>query len=438
MEVEHGTGTSHAVRADFRANAHTSRSKLPKTKNKTDDLIALSRISAAVSGLRELESILQIGLDSVLDVMDGAVGGIMLLDEQTKTLSYRVYHGLSAKYTEEMRLSLGEGIAGKVAQNGRSVLLEDISSEPGAARLDLISKEGLKAFLSVPLRARDNVLGVMNIASRASCHFTKRDMHLLHSIGDLLGIAIEQARLYEQLREGKERYRELARQILMTQEEERKRIARELHDETSQTLSGLALNLQALIEIAEIIGIQDTEFKANLKKTHSLAVQISTEVSRLIRDLRPTLLETLGFIPAIRQYAETNLTPLGINVSIKYEGVGKSLPIEVEGGLFRWAQGAIGNIMQHSQAKNVDISLKRQDDELILCIKDDGKGFEVIELTTIDESGRGAGLFSMKERMKLLGGNCLVQSQPGHGATTTARIPITWSTTDAKDKGISG
>ena len=401
-------------------------------------LVALSRVSAAISGLHDLDAILRIGLDNVLDIMNGTVGGIMLLDEPSQTLFYRVYHGLSAKYAEEMRPRLGEGIAGKVAQSGRSVLLEDISSESDAARLDLISLEGLRAFVSVPLRAKDNVLGVMNVTSYVPHRFTKEDVHLLHSIGDQLGIAIEQAGLYEKLRRGKERYQELARQVLMAQEEERRRIARELHDETSQTLSGLALSLQALVEMAEMIGIRDDEFNARLKKAQSLAVQISSEVSRLIADLRPTLLSTLGLVPAIRQYGETNLTPLGVNFSLEVEGIGKSLPSEVEVELFRWAQGVIGNIMQHSQARNATISLKREGNELVIRIRDDGKGFDVSQLTGIEEGGRGAGLFSIKERIRLLGGSCSIQSQPGQGTAVTGRVPMTWSTSDAKDKSISG
>jgi len=434
MEVEETKASSSAGQASFGANIHDSETE---AKRRVDDLVALSRVAAAISGLRNLEAILQIGLENVLAIMGEAVGGIMLLDEQTKTLSYRVHHGISHTYAEEMHLQLGEGIAGEVAQSGRAILLDDISLETKAARPDLISMEGLKAFLSVPLRSKDNVLGVMNIASRLTHHFTTRDMHLLHSIGDLLGVAIEQANLYEQLRKGRERYRQLARQVILAQEEERRRIARELHDETSQVLSGLALNLQALIEMARMVGIQDKEFMGRLDKTHSLAIQIGNEVSRLIADLRPTLLDTLGLIPAIRQHAESSLTPLGINVSFQLEEIGRSLPPEVEVGLFRWTQGAIGNIMQHSQARNAIVSFEREDDELVLCIKDDGKGFDVSRLTEIDESGRGAGLFSMKERVRLLGGSCYVQSQPGQGTTVTARVPMTWSAANVKDKGFS-
>jgi signal transduction histidine kinase len=403
-----------------------------RTRDRADDLVSLSRVSAAISSFTDLEAILRVGLESVIGIIDGVVGGIMLIDDETKILSYRVYHGLSDKYAEEMRLRLGEGIAGKAAQTGRAILLEDISLEPEAAHLDMISTEGLKAFVSIPLRAREQILGVMNVASHIPRRFTKVDLYFLGSVGDQLGIAIEHAKLYEQLRKGRERYRQLARQVLLVQEEERKRIARELHDESSQALTGLALNLQVLIETAETAGVRDTEFKARLKRAHSLAVQIGAEVSRLIADLRPTLLDTLGLVPAIRQYAETSLTPLEINVSLELEKIeGHTLPAEVEVGLFRWAQVAIGNIVEHSQAKNATISLKREGDELALIIKDDGKGFDVSQITEIEASGRGGGLFGGKERVRLLGGECVIQSQPGQGTTATATIPITWSMTNA-------
>jgi signal transduction histidine kinase len=426
------TGDDAAISSSNEPNLDLNKGS---SENKVYDLMTLSRVSAAISSLTELEAILRVGLDSVLSIMNGVVGGIMLIDEETKTLSYRIYHGLSDKYAAEMRLPFGEGIAGKVVQSGRPTLLEDISLDPNAARLDLISTEGLKAFISVPLRAREQVLGVMNVASQIPRHFIKEDLYFLGSVGDQLGIAIEHAKLYEQLKRGRERYRQLTHRVLLVQEEERKRIARELHDESSQALTGLALNLQVLIETAETAGVRDIEFKARLKKAHSLAVQIGAEVSRVIADLRPSLLDTLGLIPAIRQHAESNLTPLGINVSFEFDKIeGSVFSDEVEVGLFRWAQGAIGNIVRHSRARNVSVSLKLEGQELVLCIRDDGQGFNVSPLTGVEESGRGAGLFSMKERIRLLGGSCMVQSQPKQGTIVTARVPMVWSIANAKDK----
>jgi signal transduction histidine kinase len=388
------------------------------------DLVALSRVSAAISGLLDLDAILNIGLDNVLNIMNGTVGGIMLLDEPSQTLSYQVYHGLSDTYAEEMRLKVGEGIAGKVAQSGRAILVEDISSESNAARIDLISSEGLKAFISVPLRAKDNVLGVMNVASHMSHRFTKEDVHLLHSIGDQLGTAIEQARLHERLRKARERLRKLARQNLVAEEEERRRIARELHDETSQSLSGIALQLEALLEMSSKSGNPDAELIAGLKKVQSLTVQVHKEVSRVISNLHPAVLDTLGLVAAVRQHAHSRLQPLNINVTMEVRGTEIRFPPDVEAAIFRVVQGAIGNIVKHSKAKNASIVLVYQPDEFSLRISDDGQGFDVSKLTDVEESGRGRGLFSMRERIGFLGGTSGVESKIGAGTTLWAKVPI--------------
>ncbi len=404
------------------------------TKTKPDELVALSRVAAAISGITDLDTILRVGLDTVLAVLDRAIGGIMLLDEGTRTLYYRVYHGISDDYAQQMRIRLGEGIAGKVAESARAIMLADISQSPDAIHPDLISKEGLKAFVSVPLMSKDRVLGVMNIASHLPHQFTEKDIHLLYATGDLLGLAIEQARLYEELRRGRERYRRLARFALMAQEDERRRISRELHDETSQALSGLVLNLQAVIEMLEMVGIRDNRIKETLKKAHGLAVEVGNEIHRLIVNLRPTLLDSLGLVPALRQHAESVLAPLGISLSFHFDEIGKTIPKDVETNLFRVAQGAIGNIQQHSKATSASISLTVDGNDLVMLISDNGVGFDVSEIKTVEPSGRGAGLFSMKERVQLMGGKCNVKSQPGKGTTVTVRIPMQWRTGDAKDK----
>ena len=371
-----------------------------------------------------LDAILKVALDNLLNIMNGTIGGILLLEEQSQTLCYRVHQGLGKEYVEGVRLRLGEGIIGRVAKSGKAILLEDISTDPRVAYPTLVNAEGLRAFIAVPLRTKDKVLGVINIASRETRHFTANDTHVLQAIGDQLGVAIEQSRLYERLRKARERLRRLARQNLVAEEEERRRIARELHDETSQTLSGLALQLQALVDKAEMSDNQDAEFIAGLKKVQSVTVQVHSEVSRLIADLRPALLDTLGLVPAVRQHAENRLQPLGIKVSVETKGAEKRFPSDVETALFRVVQGAIGNIIQHSKAKNATIILEYTLKEFLLSISDDGQGFNVSEITDVEESGRGRGLFSMRERVGFLGGTSGMDSEIGVGTTVWARIPI--------------
>ncbi|MBN1368486.1 MAG: GAF domain-containing protein [Dehalococcoidales bacterium] len=388
------------------------------------ELLALSRVSAALSELSDLDAILRITLDNVLQITNGTVGGILLLDEESKTLSYRVYHGLTSDIVEKIHLKLGESISGKVAESNKAVFLEDTSKDPNITFPELLNVDGLKTFISIPLRAKQQVFGVITIASQIQRRFTQTDISLFYAIGDQLGIAIEYAMLYERLRKARERLRRLARQNLVAEEEERRRIARELHDETSQSLSGLSLQLEAIIEIAQLNGNLSADFIGKLKKVQSLTVHVHKEVSHLISNLHPALLDTLGLVPAIRQYAETSLQPLGINVFVETLGNVKRLPSDIEATLFRVIQGAIGNVAQHSKARNAIITLEYRPDQLLFKLKDDGQGFDVSKITDIEEGGRGRGLFSMRERIGFLGGTSGIDSKLGTGTTVWANIPI--------------
>jgi len=185
--------------------------------------------------------------------------------------------------------------------------------------------------------------------------------------------------------------------------------------------------------MAEGKDIQDRQFMDILKKSHSFTVQIHTEVSRIIADLRPTQLDTLGLVAAIRQYVNSIVVSQGIKVHFDMEPIEKHLLPEEELSLFRLVQGAVGNIIQHSEAENIVIFLKQQDDNLVLSVSDDGKGFEIEKLTEMRERGRGYGLLHMKERMTLIGATCNVQTQPGKGTTVKAFFPLSGKATVKED-----
>jgi len=422
--------------AELRKDVTAERELEKQILRRHHHLHALNRISSATSGLWDLDAILNIALDTVLEIVGATTGGILLLNEQNQMLSYRVSRGLSVQYVERVKMRLGEGVAGRVAQTGEPAVLEDISKEPQTAYPDLVSTEGLKGFVSVPLKAKDRVVGVMNVAAHTPGQFSAEDMYLLNSIGCQLGTAIEQARLYHRLELGRERYQTLLQHALTAQEDERKRLARELHDETSQALTSLVLNLQAVITKAETDGIVDADFIGKLRKIQSLAVYTQNEIVKLMKELRPTLLDELGLPAAISRYAKDSLEPLGTNVFTEFKGVEKRLPTQVEVTLFRIAQGIIGNILEHAQAKNAHIRLQCNARECTLEIADDGKGFDVSKITKVDKSGRGAGLFTMKERARLVGGRCSIKSQPGKGTKIAVKVPVKGFASDGKDKRI--
>lgn len=386
-------------------------------------LIALSHISSALTGLWDLDAVLRIALDNVLEIINGDIGGILLLDKVSKTLSYRTYRGLSAKFAEGTKLSLDEGIAGQVARTGEAVMIEDISKDMRAARPDLVTEEGIREFVSIPLKSKDEVVGVMNIASHEVGQFGADAFALLKSVGDYLGSAIEQTRLNEQLARVGKRYQALLQHSLTAQEQERKRIAGELHDETSQALTSLTLSLQAIIQMMEMKGLGETDIMEKLKKAHGNAVHTGNEIVKLMKELRPTLLDELGLAAAIHRYAKDALQEHGIKVSARFKGTRKRLPPEIEVTLFRVAQGLIGNVLEHSKAANASIRLECNRNECQLHIDDDGQGFDVARITRVDSSGRGAGLFTIKERVRLVGGWCKIDSEPGKGTRITIHTP---------------
>jgi len=264
------------------------------------------------------------------------------------------------------------------------------------------------------------------VASKKLRRFNEHDLHLLGLIGDQLGVAIEQGKLYKKLGEARKRYQTLLRQMITIQEQERRRIARELHDETSQQLTAMSLNLQALVQMMEMgHDVKDNEVKIMLKKIHQISVQASAEVVRLIRELRPTLLDTLGLPAAILNLAEANLSSRGIRVTHEFKGfVKETMTSEMELTLFRITQEIMSNIVKHAEAKNVSIFLECDEGECVLIIEDDGRGFNIKEITRIENDGRGAGLFGIRERMAIVGGKGYIESEPGKGAKAIARIPL--------------
>ena len=206
---------------------------------------------------------------------------------------------------------------------------------------------------------------------------------------------------------------------MAAQEEERRRLARELHDETSQALTAFSVALETAI-IAPATTAD--EVKERLAPINSMAVEMLQEVQRIILDLRPAILDDLGLVQAIDWYAEARLKPLGIQVGLEIVGTEKRLPSEVETAIFRIAQEAISNIGKHAHAENVSIGLDFKDSTVGLDIEDDGRGFEP-EITIDEKKVRTSfGLLGIRERAALFGGSMKVQSRPGQGTKITVQI----------------
>lgn len=223
-----------------------------------------------------------------------------------------------------------------------------------------------------------------------------------------------------------EQRRTAASQILKALEQERKRIARELHDETSQALATLLLNLEltsrALPHCSDDQGgSQVIQARKRLQESRELVEQTLDEVRKLTMDLRPAVLDDLGLVPALRWYAHTKLDPAGVQVELDVTGFDHRLPDEMETVIFRVAQEAITNVLLHARAQRVSVELHEEPDLLYLRIQDDGRGFSPEQILAQPE--RSIGLAGMRERAALVEGRLEIHSRPGQGTTVELAIP---------------
>jgi len=212
----------------------------------------------------------------------------------------------------------------------------------------------------------------------------------------------------------------LSRQLLSAQEEERKKISRELHDVIAQTLTGISVRLAALKTNA-IVDIKELERK--IRDTQQLVQQSVEIVQRFARELRPTVLDDVGLIPALHTYMKSFREQTGIRVNLSAFADVEELIGERRTVLFRVAQEALTNIARHAHANEVEVSIQKLDAAIRVIIKDDGKGFPAERLLQARKRKR-LGLLGMSERLEMIGGTLIVESVPAKGTTIIAQVPL--------------
>jgi signal transduction histidine kinase len=209
----------------------------------------------------------------------------------------------------------------------------------------------------------------------------------------------------------------MSSQVLAAHEGERKRIARELHDDTAQALTSILVRLRLLERSA-----RDEEVLQNVEELRELTSGALDSVRRMAMDLRPAALDDLGLAPAVQTYVERYAETWPVRATVHVDRLHRRLPAEVELVLYRVMQEALTNIAKHASASAAAVSLSRGRNKVTLTIKDDGVGFELTDRPRLD--GSGLGLFGMRERLALVGGELDVQSTKGEGTVITASVPL--------------
>jgi len=275
----------------------------------------------------------------------------------------------------------------------------------------------MNCWLGIPLESMGKILGIVVIAHATPHSFTGNQIELAEAVVKQAVVALQNAWLFEQVRSGRERLQQLSRHLVEIQENERKYIARELHDETSQSLTSLKMGLQVIEKEADR-RVRLTEQVRNLQ---ALADETLESLHHLAVNLRPASLDHLGLVDALTSLIESTKQRSGLQAHFKIIGSMQTavLTDEIETSIYRIVQETITNVIRHAYATYVDVILEWQDEKILIVIEDDGVG---MDLQKARESGR-LGLVGMQERAEMLGGRLLVDSTPQVGTTLVVEIP---------------
>jgi PAS domain S-box-containing protein len=282
----------------------------------------------------------------------------------------------------------------------------------------LNSLHGVPGWMSIPLIVRGEVIGYLTLDSRRATAYTQAEFALAQAFANQAAVAIQNARLFEQVRAGREQLQSLSHRLVERQESERRHIAREIHDEASQALTSLMVGLRLLEREAD----QPQAIAARVSELKRMTDNVLENLHRLAMDLRPASLDYLGLVAALRQHIQSFNRQHGHLTTAQFEAIAfdqERLPSLVETTLYRIAQEALTNVARHAQATQVDVLLKRRGERLVMIIEDNGVGFDV---ETMVQKQR-LGLVGMRERAEMMDGSLAIESVPGAGTTIYVEVP---------------
>lgn len=372
----------------------------------------LNEISLEISSELEIDHVLPKVLRIAVEVVGAAGGVIALLDRDRKLVGYPYLHNLPAELAQVV-VPIGKGLSGEVISSCRPVVVENYRQYPRA--IPEFVEAGIVSVVAVPVMSGEQSFGALAVFSLDETKsFTERDVALLTGIGRQTGIVIENARLYENLRYYIQR-------ITQAQEEERKRIARELHDETIQMLIVISRRLELLTTISE--PLPETAMR-HLEALRQVIGETLSGVRRFVQDLRPPALDHLGLVATLEGLTLDLRERDGIEANLIVKGEARRLMPEIELMLFRVVQETFSNIRRHARASHVTLELEFQPDRLRVIVEDDGRGFNAPEKISDLVSSDRLGLIGMYERVRAIGGTLTIHSEVGRGTSVIVEVPL--------------
>ncbi len=396
-------------------------------KRQTREKDILLRVSRAISRAMTLNEISQVGSQVVGSALGAERCAVTLTAEEGEQLEIKGLfskEGLLDLKSIGTRFSWGDIPAmSKAIKKGKPFVINNTAEIISKSKTkEYLLKEGIKSVLGAGMFFGKKLVGILSITSIKDYKtFSQEEVTLIQTMANQIAVAIENARLLEVVKKHTQDLRDLSAQLMKVQENERKRIAQELHDEVGQMLQSMKMNLDRIkrslnSKPRRLEGIENW-----LLDTEELLAQTIEDIRTLTFELRPSMLDDFGLIPTLRWYVDSYSKRSNIKVSLKAKDKRYRFLPEVEVTLYRIVQEALTNVAKHAMATEAFVLVSQKNATVILSVRDNGRGFDPAKVLS---APRGIGLLNIKERVDMLGGSFEISSRTKKGTTLTINIPF--------------
>jgi signal transduction histidine kinase len=380
-------------------------------------LTSVNELAESVTIGKGADAVIESALKRIVTTMESDFGAIYLCSLDTSDLQLKAVSGeISPAHLEMLECSnMGRELMKEVFESGHALVIQDTHANPSSSSNDFspILQDDFDKWVCSPLKVEGEVIGVYHLGRRKDQSNKYYDTALLEVVGNVVGVILSNAQLLKDLRHKESELRRALHRAVEVQEDERKRLARELHDEIGQALTSILIQLKTVQEENDMKLIIDRI--GNLRQLTSQTIE---ELRRLAMDLRPAALDSLGIAAALRWYARQCSERTGVEILFSEPDYPDRLPSHIELILYRVAQEGLTNAIRHGKATQILLGLEVNASIIRLIINDNGKGFQK------NDRYSGLGLVGVRERVELLQGRFTLNSTPGSGTNLLIEIPV--------------
>lgn len=393
--------------------------ELAITQERLGQLSLFYQVAQSMASTFDLGKVLDDTMQLATAVLDANASALMLVDEKREELVFEYAYGEMGNILRKQRTPMNEGIAGWVASHGVPALVNNAQEDPRfSTSVDARTGFLTRSVVCAPIQIRGKTIGVLEaLNKRSEQGFDSEDMRLMITTANQAAIAIENTRLYQNMREDRDR-------VLQVQEDVRRQVARNLHDGTVQFLSAISMGIDHMERLLEL---KPEAALAELGALRKLTRQATQQARLALFELRPVILETQGLVPALEAYVQQLENSETFAIHLQAPKALPEMDNSVAATIFAIVQEAVANIKKHASARDVWLRISSENGWLRIVVEDNGSGFDA-EAVERDYDLRGSiGLLNMRERAELIDGHVQIESSttsPNSGTRVILQAPI--------------